>query len=164
MTKIAVDAQKQSPLPFRAFLRPFLHVFHDQLRGLYSGPGDGPSYPASPATSPPGFERLAVNAITFLANVLACEEYRPELAAQHLTSASSRAPSATGDQEVEPPRPLPLPVSLFLALPLPSSFSLSPSLSRAPANLIQARSQARISNPPLFLKYHIFVSIFSISF
>ena len=117
MTVIPVDAQKQSSLPFRPFLRPFLVLFHDQLVGLYSSLPQPPllnssrenvpdAYPATPTTSPPLFERLARNALTFMANVVGCDDYRMDLLEQKVVSSSTRALTATGDQEVSCERTL----------------------------------------------------------
>ncbi len=111
ITLIAVDAQQQSSLPFRPFLRPFLALFYDQLVGLYgslpqpplaapAGVGTPATYPATPSTSPPLFERLARNAINFLANVIGCDDYRLDCLVHKVVSSSSRALTATGDQEV----------------------------------------------------------------
>ena len=111
ITLIAVDAQQQSSLPFRPFLRPFLALFYDQLVGLYGSlpqppltssttPTTPSTYPATPTTSPPLFERLARNAINFLANVVGCEDYRLDCLVDKVVSSSSRAPTGTGDQEV----------------------------------------------------------------
>jgi hypothetical protein len=110
MTLIPLEAQKQSPLPFRPFLGPFLNAFYDQLSSLYAGLPPPPetlvgtdtfnTYPCEPATSPPSFERLAINALSFLTNVLACDEYKAENVAFLTTSSSTRGLSATGDQEM----------------------------------------------------------------
>jgi hypothetical protein len=113
LSLIPVEAQAQSPLPFRPFLGPFLATFHDQLTGLYTDlpapPGVAPAgavsasgvgYPSTPATTPPSLERTAINALAFLTNVLSCDEYKVELLAHHATSSSSRAVTATGDQEM----------------------------------------------------------------
>jgi len=48
---------------------------------------------------PQGFERLAINALGFMSSVLGCDEYKVSLIAHHTTSSTSRAVSATGDQE-----------------------------------------------------------------
>jgi hypothetical protein len=107
MTLIVIEAQRQSPLPFRAFLAPFLGQFHDQLMQLY---GEQPPPPVAedsddcnaptPWTSPRGLEKLAINALTFLAQVLGSDEYRPDLLTLHATSASHSI-TATGNQEVK---------------------------------------------------------------
>lgn len=103
--KIIVDTQLQSPLPFRAFLGPFLQYFHESLISLYTlppppGPGEGVgAFPATPCTNPPALERAGINSILFMSNVLGCREYNRELAVQLSVSASHRAVSATGDQE-----------------------------------------------------------------
>jgi len=111
LSLIPVEAQTQSPLPFRPFLGPFLAIFYDQLIGLFTDlpapPGvannssiSGVGYPSTPATVPPSLERTAINALTFLTNVLSCDEYKVELLTHHATSSSSRAVTATGDQEM----------------------------------------------------------------
>jgi hypothetical protein len=106
MTLIVVDCQRTFPLPFRAFLGPFLGAFHDQLTTLYGplplppGPSVAAAYPATPATNPGGLEKFASNALAFVTNVAGCSEYRLDLAAHHTTTGSHRALSAAGDQEM----------------------------------------------------------------
>lgn len=103
MTLIVVEAQRQSPLPFRAFLSPFLVQFHDQLSLLYKLPPPPENGPTSdhngptPWTIPIGLERLAINLLTFLTQVLGSDEYRRDLITLHATSHSL---SATGKQEM----------------------------------------------------------------
>lgn len=105
MTLIVVEAQRQSPLPFRAFLAPFLGQFHEQLMQLYELPPPPTAEDAddcnapTPWTNPRGLERLAINALCFFTQVLSSDEYRMDLLTLHATS-SSHSITATGDQEV----------------------------------------------------------------
>jgi len=89
LTAIPLEAQKDFPLPFRPFLLPFLERFHAQVLRLFPAPPqEGGQYPATPGTNPRGLERLGVNLILFLGQVVGCSEYRMDMLAQHTTSAS----------------------------------------------------------------------------